>query len=75
MKSLLPNYNGFDYIGGGGGCTRMSIAESMSRGYSIRNGEWTFIGDYDRQHYLEINQKLNAPKNSEEALKVARREA
>ena len=53
---------------------RMSIAESMSRGYSSKNGEWTY-NEKGTELVLEIIQNLNAPTNSEEALKVVRVEA
>ena len=52
----------------------MSIAESMSRGYSSKNGVWTY-NEEGSQPVIEIIKNLNAPTNQEEALNVVRIEA
>ena len=53
--------------------TAMSIASSMSRGFGIKEGQWCYLGE-DTDAPAEIDQRLNAPKNDEQALQVARAE-
>ena len=51
----------------------MSIASSMSRGFGVKQGQWCYLGrDFDGP--AQIDEELNAPKNDEQALKVARAE-
>ena len=52
----------------------MSIASSMSRGFGIREGQWCYLGKDSDGRLALIDPNLNAPKNDEEALQVARAE-
>ena len=53
----------------------MSIAESMSKGFTMRNGKWVYDEEAAEPAYVKIDEKINAPKNAEEALRVVRLES
>ena len=54
---------------------KMSIAESMSMGFTMKDGKWTYDEKAADPASLVIDQKLNAPKNAEDAMRVVRLEA
>jgi len=54
---------------------KMSISESKSMGYSAKDGEWVFDEEAAQPANVVIDQRLNAPKTEEEAMRVVRLEA
>ena len=51
----------------------MSIASSMSQGFSIKDGVWSFTGKYNQN--VKPSYGLKAPTNDDQALVVLRIEA
>ena len=53
----------------------MSIGESKSTGYTVKDNEWVYDEEAAQPANVVIDQRLNAPKTAEEAMSIVRLEA